>query len=185
MQGGELDRGDLVTAIRHIKEVTGCIEVVVGGRGALVAFADSESGLLATLDFDVGILVEGVSTGIHSFAERLGRGSQFAEEHGFYIEHAGEEILTDYLPSGWRERACRMEVDGVIAYCLAPVDVAINKLNARRAKDIEHVAALISAKLVGDDELEKAISNLPYAFMMNECRQALADAVAVVNGSRD
>ncbi len=66
-----------------------------------------------------------------------------------------------------------MEVDGVVALCLAPVDVAINKLDARRPKDFEHIAMMVRDGLVTIDSVEDAISQVPYTFLIPAYREAL------------
>jgi hypothetical protein len=124
----ELSLADLKTAIRHIKQVTDCVELVVGGRGALVAWDSANDELRRTVDFDIGITREGRMLGVHNFDAQLGIKSAFGASTGFYIENAGESLLTDRLPEGWRERAAKVEVEGVTALCLSPVDLAINKL---------------------------------------------------------
>ena len=100
-----LDLADLETAIRSIKQVTDCHELVLGGRGALVAWEPRSDELLRTVDFDIGITKEGRILGVKDFDAKLGMKSEFVAAHGFYIEHAGESLLTDRLSDGWRERA--------------------------------------------------------------------------------
>jgi hypothetical protein len=173
----ERSRQDLATAIRHVAAVTGCREMVVGGRGALVVSAASAA-LVATQDFDIGITVEGDRRGMQSFEAELGRASPFAAQHGFYVEHAGAELLTFALPDGWQTRATRLEVEGVVALCLAPVDVALNKLHAKRPKDIEHLRMMLRDGVITLESLEAGISACPYAFMKDEHRQVLSKVLA-------
>lgn len=172
----ELRQDDLLTALRSIARVTGCRELVVGGRGALVVTAASPA-LRVTQDFDIGITLEGDGRGMRTLDAELGKASVFAEEHGFYVEHAGAEMLTFVLPDGWQTRATRIEAEGVAALCLAPVDVAINKLHAKRSKDIEHVATMLSEGMVTVQELEAAIEAAPYPFMKASQRDVLAQVI--------
>ncbi|MCX6856453.1 MAG: hypothetical protein NTV80_16300 [Verrucomicrobia bacterium] len=168
-----LDSADLEIAIRGVKQVTGCLELVIGGRGALVAWAPDSAELLRTVDFDVGITQEGGFLGLKEFDEKLGIKSEFSLAHGFYIEHAGESLLTDRLAEGWRERAHCLEIDGVVALCLAPMDIVMNKLDARRPKDFEHVALMIQIGIITETAIEEAISNVPYTFLIPTYREAL------------
>ena len=181
MQPRELDIRDLKLVIKRVAEVTGCQEFVIGGRSALVMICSSAT-LLCTQDFDIGITVEGERRGMHTFEEELGRGSPFAAEHGFYIEHAGAEMLTFILPDGWRERAIRVEETGVVALCLSPVDVAINKLHAKRPKDIEHLAVMLREGVVTEAALRAAIATSPYAFLINEHLQTLDKVLKGLKG---
>jgi hypothetical protein len=171
----ELTHNDLYKVVEHVASVTGCSEFVIGGRGALVASCDGHD-LLATVDFDIGITLEGEIRGLETFESELGASSAFAAENGFYIEHAGAEMLTYVLPEGWRDRALRLQRGGVTALCLAPVDVAINKLHAKRAKDLDHLAMMLRAGLVTVTQLRAAVSASPYAFMRDDQHQVL-DAV--------
>ena len=54
-----LGLADLELAVREVKRVTGCLELVVGGSGALVVSGGRANDLLRTVDFDIGITKEG------------------------------------------------------------------------------------------------------------------------------
>jgi uncharacterized protein YicC (UPF0701 family) len=172
----ELSQDDLLTALRSIARVTGCRELVVGGRGALVV-SSASAALRATQDFDIGITLEGTGRGMTTLDGELGKASAFAAEHGFYVEHAGAEMLTFVLPSGWQMRVTRIETEDLVALCLAPVDVAINKLHAKRPKDIEHLATMLNERVVTVEELETAINASPYPFMMESHRKVLSQVL--------
>jgi hypothetical protein len=167
----QLGIADLTVAVREVRRVTGCLELVVGGSGALGARAGD---LLRTVDFDIGITQEGTLQGVKDFDSKLGKQSEFVESHGFYVEHAGESLLTDLLPAGWRERAVRFTIEEVSVLCLAPVDIAINKLDAARPKDFQHLSRMLHAGLLTYDEIEHAISQVPFSFLMPKYREALA-----------
>ena len=169
----EINCSDLTTVITHVAEVTGCREFVVGGRSALVTSSASPA-LLCTQDFDIGITQEGGCRGIQTFDAELGRSSPFATKHGFYIEHAGAEMLTFVLSDGWRERATRVEKDGVTALCLAPVDVAINKLHAKRPKDLDHLVIMLTEGIVTESEIKAAIASSPYSFLVEAHLETLS-----------
>ena len=114
------------------------------------------------------------------FEELLGKRSEFAQTHGFYVEHAGESLLTDLLPDGWRERATCLVMDAVSVLLLAPVDIAINKLDAGRPKDFDHLSQMLRSGLVTEDEIMKAISRVPFSFLEPKFREALEKARAMV-----
>ena len=176
----QLGIADLTVAVREVRRVTGCLELVVGGSGALVALGARAGELLKTVDFDIGITKEGTLRGVKDFELQLGKQSEFAEKHGFYVEHAGESLLTDLLPDGWRERATRFTLEEVSVLCLAPVDIAINKLDAGRPKDFEHLAGMLRVALVTPGEIEQAISLVPFSFLMPKYREALAKAQSMI-----
>lgn len=165
---------DLEVAVREVKRVTGCLELVVGGSGALVVSEERAEELLRTVDFDIGITKEGTMQGVADFESKLGKQSEFAHSHGFYVEHAGEELLTDRLPDGWRERATCLTMEDVSVLLLAPVDIAINKLDAGRPKDFEHLSRMLQSGLVTLNEVEEAISRVPFSFLAPKYRESLA-----------
>jgi hypothetical protein len=171
---------DLTVAVREIKRVTGCLEIVVGGSGALVVSEAQAGELLRTVDFDIGITQEGSLKGVKEFDLELGPRSEFSEANGFYVEHAGESLLTDRLPEGWRERATNVTIEGVSVLLLAPVDIAINKLDAARPKDLRHLASMLQLGLVTHPQIEQAISRAQYSFLMPKYRESLAKAVAMM-----
>jgi hypothetical protein len=173
MSARELREKDLRTLIEQVAAVTGCREFIIGGRGALVVTAASAA-LMTTVDFDIGISIEGERRALNTFEAELGPGSAFAAEHGFYVEHAGAELLTFVLPVGWQDRATKIEANGVVALCLAPVDIAINKLHAKRAKDLDHLELMLREGVINRAELESAIADSPYAFLIPEHRSVLA-----------
>ena len=175
-----LGLADLEVAVREVKRVTGCLELVVGGSGALVVSEGRANDLLRTVDFDIGITKEGTLQGVKEFEALLGKRSQFAQTHGFYVEHAGESLLTDLLPDGWRDRATCLAIADVSVLLLAPVDVAINKLDAGRPKDFEHLSQMLRSGLVTVDDVEQAISRVRFSFLEPKFREALAKARAMV-----
>ena len=69
----------------------------------------------------------------------LGVQSDFFAKHGFYVQRVGDWTVM-YQPEGWEGRAIRLEVDGIKAIVLHPIDLAYNKLDAGRDKDIEFIA---------------------------------------------
>ena len=175
-----LGLADLEVAIREVKRVTGCLELVVGGSGALVVNEGRVDDLLRTVDFDIAITKEGTMQGFKEFEALLGKRSEFAQTHGFYVEHAGESLLTDLLPDGWRDRATCLAMDEVSVLLLASVDIAINKLDAGRPKDFDHLSQMLRSGLVTVEEIEQAISRVPFSFLAPKFRQALAKARAMV-----
>jgi len=180
MLARELNRQDLMLVIRRVAEVTGCREFVIGGRSALVMSCASPT-LLCTQDFDIGITQEGERRGIDTFDAELGKASPFAAAQGFYIEHAGAEMLTFVLPDGWRTRAACVEADGVTALCLSPLDVAVNKLHAKRPKDLDHLVIMLREGLVTAAEIRAATAESPYTFLIEEHLQTLASVLRMMD----
>ena len=58
--------------------------------------------------------------------------------------------------------------------------VGINKLDAARPKDFEHLSRMLHAGLVTYDEIEHAISQVPFSFLMPKYRETLAKVRIVI-----
>ncbi len=69
----------------------------------------------------------------------LGVHSSFFAEHGFYVQRVGDWTLLTQ-PSGWRDRALRFAIDDITAIVLHPLDLAYNKLEAGRDKDLDFMS---------------------------------------------
>jgi len=103
---------------------------------------------------------------------KLGRNSDFAQEHGFYVDVVDPEIAS--LPEGWQNRVKPFRVGRITAYCLEIHDLLASKLAAGRLKDLELTGALLKLrlaevrtlktrlkKLIPESAREHAISLLP------------------------
>ncbi len=89
--------------------------------------------------------------------ERFGPDSEFAELHDFYIEPVGDWTVMTSLP-GWRERLVKVDAPGgAIGWCLSPLDIAYNKAEAGREKDITYLAELFKAGYVRPSEIKAAM----------------------------
>jgi hypothetical protein len=128
-------------AVRAAAEVYGQREFVVVGRGSLSASLPESAALLRmTEDIDLYPTGEGLDYAVLAGLDpELGVQSDFFAKHGFYVQRVGDWTVM-YQPAGWEERAIRLEVDGIKAIVLHPIDLAYNKLEAGRDKDIEFIA---------------------------------------------
>lgn len=125
------------TAIRKAAQVYGEKQFIVVGRGSTaVTLPDSSDELRRTADIDLFAPFDPAKVDEWAAMDSLvGVESPFAMENGFYIERVGEWTLLSQ-PPGWQERAIHMMVDEVEVYLLHPLDLAYNKLEAGRPKDI-------------------------------------------------
>ncbi len=125
-------------AIRKAAEVYGEKQFIVVGRGSLaVTLPECADDLRRTADIDLFAPYD--PDKIDAWAaldSTIAVESAFFVEHGFYIERVGEWTLLSQ-PSGWQERALHLYVDDIEVYVLHPLDLAYNKLEVGRPKDIE------------------------------------------------
>ncbi len=83
--------------------------------------------------------------------------SEFEVTYGFYIEPVGEWVVMTSLP-GWQERLVRVDAPGgAIGWCLSPLDIAYNKAEAGREKDIVYLAELFRCGIVRPSEIKAAM----------------------------
>ncbi len=109
--------------------------------------------LLAVTPFALAASEESAST------ERIvvvGQGSVFESDYDFYVERLGDwTMLTQ--PAGWLERCVVVSVEDVTGYCLHPLDLAYNKTEAGRTKDILYVAGMIHEGYLTAENLKSFI----------------------------
>ena len=87
----------------------------------------------------------------------VGPESEFEAEYGFCIEAVGDWTVATSLP-GWRERLVRVDAPGgAIGWCLSPLDIAYNKAEAGREKDIAYLAELFRCGIVRPSEIKAAM----------------------------
>ena len=74
----------------------------------------------------------------------IGEGSSFHELHGYYAQGVGPK--TAVLPSGWKDRLIVIKnenTNGIAGLCLEVHDLAISKIVAGRARDLEFIQELM------------------------------------------
>jgi hypothetical protein len=89
----------------------------------------------------------------------LGRGSNFARRHGFYVDVVTPEIAS--LPNGWQKRLKPLRVGKVTAYCLDIHDLLVSKLSAGRLKDLEFAGAILKLRIANVPTLRRRINHSP------------------------
>jgi len=90
---------------------------------------------------------------------RLGRGSRFARQNGFYVDVVTPELAD--LPTGWQSRLKPFRAGPTTAHCLEVHDLIVSKLAAGRLKDLEFVGALIRTHLADPRRVRRHIRQVP------------------------
>ena len=140
--------------------------VIVGSAAILASYPDAPSFLRLSADIDMFPIMKLDTTDFQSGDEQVGQASQFEVEHDFYIERLGDWTMLSQ-PEGWFERCVKYSTSGVVegenvtidGYCLHPLDLAYNKLEAGRDKDLNFVAGLLSEGIISLEELEAFIKD--------------------------
>ncbi|MDA0766587.1 MAG: hypothetical protein O3A87_08290 [Verrucomicrobia bacterium] len=159
----ELFEADLHRALQAAAKAYGRDRFVVVGSAAILAtHPDAPDYIRRSADIDMFPLPAVVGTDMENGDHLVGQGSKFEREHHFYVERLGDwTMLTQ--PAGWLERCVVVSTKGVTGYCLHPLDLAYNKTEAGRAKDILYVAGLIHEGYLTAADLENFIrSHCPH-----------------------
>lgn len=138
---------DVRLAVRTAAESYGSREFTIVGRGSLAAsMLESADKLRSTIGNDLFPPWDESKAVTWAVADtKIGRYSSFQEKNGFYVERVGEWTLMTQA-AGWNERALRLEVDGIEVLVLHPLDLAYNKLEAGREKDIAFMREGLNCK---------------------------------------
>jgi hypothetical protein len=145
-------------AIRKAAEVYGEKQFIVVGRGSVaVTLPESSDHLRRTADIDLFAPFDPARVDVWAAMDHIVNAeSPFFIEHGFYIERVGEWTLISQ-PSGWQDRATHLCIDDVEVFVLHPLDLAYNKLEAGRPKDIEFMREGLNCKAYDYSEVRDFI----------------------------
>ena len=146
------------SALDLCRELTGVTDfVIVGSQAILGSFPDAAPALRTSQDIDL-FAKQGVTAEMNKLLyARLGPESEFEQREGFYIEPMGEWTMMTSLP-GWEERLVRVEAPGgAVGWCISPLDIAYNKAEAGREKDIAYLAELFRSGIVRPSEIKTAM----------------------------
>jgi hypothetical protein len=153
-----LDFEHFAAAIRKAAEVYGEKAFVVVGRGSLSASMPSAAPQLRTTG-DIDLFPPSDMAKVDAWAEAdllVKQGSPFFAEHHFYIERVGEWTLLGH-PASWVDRAIDIQIDDITAIVLHPLDLAYNKLEAGREKDIDFMSEGLTCGAYALAEMEAFI----------------------------
>ncbi len=155
----ELFDEDLKTALKAAAKAYERKRFVVVGSASILASHPGAPGYLRlSADIDMFPLRKLKTETFKPGDELVGQASQFENDNDFYVERVGDWTMLSQ-PEGWLERCVKFESDGVTGYCLDPIDLAYNKTEAGRQKDIHFVAGMINEAIITREELEHFIKN--------------------------
>jgi hypothetical protein len=155
-----MNRAQLEHAIRASGAISGDRELyVVGSQSILGAHPHAPPDLCRSQEVDIApknlpemeALIEG----------SIGELSPFHTTFGFYVD--GVDITAIALPAGWQERLVIVDnpnTNGYRGLCLAPADLAVSKLVARREKDLEFVRVMLRETLVTPGQIKERLSTV-------------------------
>ena len=151
-------RRDLWLALDEAARISGEREFIVAGSQAILGSQpEGPEVLRRSTDIDL-YSRRPVSDDIQRrLLKELGGMSPFIELHRWEIEPIGPWVMMTALP-GWEERLVKTDTPGgVIGWCIAPLDIAYNKAEAGRPKDIVYLAGLFQARIVLPSQIKAAM----------------------------
>lgn len=90
---------------------------------------------------------------IFELKEKLGEGSAFEAEHGFYLDPISPEVAT--LPENWQYRLVPVELkESIVVHFLEPNDGAVSKYARCEPRDREWIRAGLKAGLLSAPIIE-------------------------------
>jgi len=154
-----LSLAELRFALDRCRELTGVTDfVIVGSQAILGSFPDASVALRTSQDIDLFVR-RGATAEVNKLIyAKFGPESEFERQEGFYIEPMGEWVMMTSLP-GWQERLVKVEAPGgAVGWCLSPLDIAYNKAEAGREKDIAYLTEMFRSGIVRPSEIKTAMN---------------------------
>lgn len=124
-------------------------EFVVIGSLSILGLVQEASEIPARMlmSIDVDCYTKRDPARIFALAHKLGQGSEFEEQNGYYLDPVSPDVAT--LPDGWEGRLVRQPLgDGIVAFFLDPNDAAVSKYARGEPRDREWAKAGLEAGLL-------------------------------------
>lgn len=150
-----MDLSHLQALFSEASRLTGHTEFVVVGSLSILGVAQRASDVPDRMltSIDVDCYTKEDPGRIFELAEKLGEGSRFDEENGYYLDPVGPRLLT--LPDRWSYRLIEVELGGEITvYFLDPNDAAVSKYARCDVRDREWIKAGLDAGLLSAPIIE-------------------------------
>ncbi len=143
-----LTRHDLLLALDKCSALTGDREfVVVGSISILGSQPAAPRNLTVSADIDLFPRFGESGEKNELIDKHFGQGSQFALDNNFCIEGVGSWTMMT-SPAGWDKRMIPIvSPSGVTGWCIDPFDLAYNKLEAGREKDLQYVGEMVRSEI--------------------------------------
>lgn len=144
-----MDLSHLQTLFVEAKRLTNHREFVVVGSLCVLGIVRRPSEIPARMlmSIDVDCYTKSDPGRIFELREKLGEGSEFEKEHGYYLDPVRPELPT--LPDQWEYRLIPVGLDeGIVVFFLDLNDAAVSKYARCDARDREWIRAGLQAGLI-------------------------------------
>jgi hypothetical protein len=170
-----MDLSHLATLFREAKKLTKHREFVVIGSLCVLGIVRKSSDVpkRMLMSIDVDCYTKDDPGRIFELKDKLGQGSPFEAQHGFYLDPVSPEIAT--LPDHWAFRLIPVELgEGIVAHFLDPNDAAVSKYARCEPRDREWIRAGLGARLLSAPVIESRFRQT--AFLDDAERQRASKA---------
>lgn len=150
-----MDLSHLQALFIEAKRLTGHTEFVVVGSLSILGVVQRASEIpeRMLMSIDVDCYTKEEPGRIFELKEKLGEGSRFEEENGYYLDPVAPQLPT--LPAQWSYRLVTVELEGQITvYFLDPNDAAVSKYARCDVRDREWIKAGLDAGLLSAPIIE-------------------------------
>ncbi|MGO2559327.1 DUF6036 family nucleotidyltransferase [Brachybacterium sp.] len=170
-----MKRQELAHILRAACDIAGDRRILVLGSQSILGAFDEDAlppAATASLEADIAFLDDPERIKADEVEGAIGEMSGFHLSYGVYAEGVHIETAV-YLPSGWQGRLISWQLrssEPADPHFLEPHDLAISKLGARRAKDLDFVDALITARLLDLGTLRERCAMIPDRYVVVRSR---------------
>lgn len=150
-----MDLSHLQTLFIEAKRLTEHREFVVVGSLCVLGVVQRSSEIPARMlmSIDVDCYTKADPERIFELEEKLGEGSKFEEEHGYYLDPVSPEL--PMLPEQWEYRLVPVELaERIVVFFLDPNDAAVSKYARCDVRDREWIRAGLEAGLLSAPIIE-------------------------------
>lgn len=158
-----MDLSHLQVLFGRAKALTGHKEFVVLGSLSVLGIVQRSSAIPARMlmSIDVDCYTRADPRRIFELKEKLGQGSKFEEEHGYYLDPVSPQLPT--LPDQWEYRLIPVPLEeGLVVYFLDPNDAAVSKYARCDVRDREWIRAGLEAGLLSAPIIESRFRQTPF-----------------------
>lgn len=158
-----MDLSHLQVLFSEARKLTQHKEFVVVGSLCILGVVQRSSEIPARMlmSIDVDCYTKSDPGKIFELKEALGEGSQFEEDHGYYLDPISPELPT--LPDQWEYRLIPVQLEeGILVFFLDPNDAAVSKYARCDVRDREWIQAGLKAGLLSAPIIESRFRQTPF-----------------------
>lgn len=158
-----MDLDQLQTLLIEAKRLSKHKEFVVVGSLSILGVARKSSEIPARMlmSIDVDCYIPADPGRIFELKERLGEGSEFEEQHGYFLDPISPQL--PMLPDQWKHRLIPVDLeDGIVVRFLDPNDAAVSKYARCDVRDRQWIRAGLEAGLLSAPIIETRFRQTPF-----------------------